>query len=423
MQSSGTAAFRCQTCGRELPVNLDRYPRAGGTFPCPSCRAPLTLPPIEEFLASLPVQAPEPPAAAPPAPVPPSGPSAAGSVPVPRPPSTPGMAVPRQGEPGSSTSAPEKAPAAAPPPKPPQTYRVYLQVGGTENMTRMEIWQAIRRGELGEATEVAPLGSDDWKPMTAYPELARLLDQQARSVVAKAVPMNAGVPAPMGRRFVAKLIDMLLLGIVFLPVQASIDKKLAREMESIQAEARKMEGATAPPSAGAGAPSYQPSYEPSGPRRPPGSYPMTQEEANRRQADAQWQRAQQMQREQQAREQQQEAERQKARSERTTQQLGERLLTVFGQVLWQATIMSLLSQFLFVVMPLALTGASVGKLAMGLRVRTPEGKDIGFGRALGRTAAEILSGCLLYIGYLMALFDDERRTLHDRIAGTRVEPK
>lgn len=419
MQQTGTAAFHCPSCGRELPVNLERYPRAGGTFPCPGCKNPITLPPIEEFMTRL---HPEGPAA-----LPGFRPGPTGSVPqsppamnrAERPPSSPGMPTPGASSPRSASGEERPASQTAPPPKPPQAYRIYLKVGGSQDMTRMEIWQAIRRGELGAATEVAHRGSDDWKPLAEYPELARLLEQQSRSVEARPLSAGVGVPAPLGRRFLAKVIDLLLLGIVFLPIQASIDRKLTRELGSIQEEAKQLGPPTAvPPSQGGGE-----AYQPSSPRRAPGSFPTSPEDANRYRADQQWQRAQQMQREQQARDQQKEAERQLARRERKVQQLGERVLTVLGQVLWQATVMSLLSQLLFVVLPLAVTGASVGKLAMGLRVRSQDGSDIGFGKALGRTAAEILSGCLLYIGYLMALFDDERRTLHDRMAGTRVEPK
>ncbi|HET6371045.1 MAG TPA: RDD family protein, partial [Nitrospiria bacterium] len=43
--------------------------------------------------------------------------------------------------------------------------------------------------------------------------------------------------------------------------------------------------------------------------------------------------------------------------------------------------------------------------------------------ACGRYFAEILSGIILCIGYIMAAFDDEKRALHDRICGTRVIKK
>lgn len=65
-------------------------------------------------------------------------------------------------------------------------------------------------------------------------------------------------------------------------------------------------------------------------------------------------------------------------------------------------------------------GATVGKMAMGLRVVRADGSPVGYARALGRSLSEIISAILMNIGYLMAAFDVERRTLHDRICETRV---
>jgi uncharacterized RDD family membrane protein YckC len=65
-------------------------------------------------------------------------------------------------------------------------------------------------------------------------------------------------------------------------------------------------------------------------------------------------------------------------------------------------------------------GATVGKMACGLRVVTPSGQKISYGVACGRFFAEILSGMIIYIGYIMAAFDEEKRSLHDRICNTRV---
>jgi uncharacterized RDD family membrane protein YckC len=65
-------------------------------------------------------------------------------------------------------------------------------------------------------------------------------------------------------------------------------------------------------------------------------------------------------------------------------------------------------------------GATVGKMACGLRVVTPNGSKISYGVACGRFFAEILSGLIIYIGYIMAAFDEEKRSLHDRICNTRV---
>jgi uncharacterized RDD family membrane protein YckC len=65
-------------------------------------------------------------------------------------------------------------------------------------------------------------------------------------------------------------------------------------------------------------------------------------------------------------------------------------------------------------------GATLGKMAMKIKVVTPEGRPVSYGRATGRYFAKMLSGIILCIGYLMAFWDDEKRALHDRICKTRV---
>ena len=65
-------------------------------------------------------------------------------------------------------------------------------------------------------------------------------------------------------------------------------------------------------------------------------------------------------------------------------------------------------------------GQTLGKMAVGVKVVSPLGEPIGYGRAAGRVLAEIITGFTFGIGYLMVLWDDEKRSLHDRIASTRV---
>jgi uncharacterized RDD family membrane protein YckC len=65
-------------------------------------------------------------------------------------------------------------------------------------------------------------------------------------------------------------------------------------------------------------------------------------------------------------------------------------------------------------------GATLGKMACGLKVVTPEGGSITYARAFGRACAEILSGIICNIGYIIAAFDSQKRSLHDHIASTRV---
>ena len=65
-------------------------------------------------------------------------------------------------------------------------------------------------------------------------------------------------------------------------------------------------------------------------------------------------------------------------------------------------------------------GQTLGKKALGLRVVTPEGERIGYLKAFARYVGRIISGIILFIGFIMAAFDDEKRTLHDRMCDTRV---
>lgn len=67
--------------------------------------------------------------------------------------------------------------------------------------------------------------------------------------------------------------------------------------------------------------------------------------------------------------------------------------------------------------------ATPGKMAFGMKVVRSDGSALTTGRIIGRYFAEWLSSILFGIGYLMAAFDDERRTLHDRICDTRVIQK
>jgi len=64
--------------------------------------------------------------------------------------------------------------------------------------------------------------------------------------------------------------------------------------------------------------------------------------------------------------------------------------------------------------------ATPGKMALGLKVFRSDGSKLTTGRIIGRYFAEMLSGMIFCIGYIMAGFDEESRTLHDRICDTRV---
>ncbi len=67
--------------------------------------------------------------------------------------------------------------------------------------------------------------------------------------------------------------------------------------------------------------------------------------------------------------------------------------------------------------------ATPGKMVCGLKVVLSDGGKVSYLRALGRFWAEMVSGIILYIGYLMAAWDDEKRALHDHMCNTRVVKK
>ncbi len=69
------------------------------------------------------------------------------------------------------------------------------------------------------------------------------------------------------------------------------------------------------------------------------------------------------------------------------------------------------------------TQATVGKMALKLRVTDLNGNRVSFGQALGRNVGKYLSTVILFIGYLMVAWDEKRQGLHDKLAGTLVIKK
>jgi uncharacterized RDD family membrane protein YckC len=65
-------------------------------------------------------------------------------------------------------------------------------------------------------------------------------------------------------------------------------------------------------------------------------------------------------------------------------------------------------------------GATVGKMAMKLRVRNPDGSAVDLATSVRRYLATFLSGLTCLVGYLIMIGDPQGRTLHDRLAHTVV---
>lgn len=64
--------------------------------------------------------------------------------------------------------------------------------------------------------------------------------------------------------------------------------------------------------------------------------------------------------------------------------------------------------------------ATLGKMAVGIKVTDDDGGAISFARGIGRYFASIISSLTLCIGYIMAGFTERKRALHDMVASTLV---
>jgi uncharacterized RDD family membrane protein YckC len=69
------------------------------------------------------------------------------------------------------------------------------------------------------------------------------------------------------------------------------------------------------------------------------------------------------------------------------------------------------------------TGQTLGKKALGIRVYDlRDGGPIGFSRGVIRYFARILSALPIFLGYFWMLWDSEKQTWHDKLAGSVVVP-
>ncbi|HEY8513038.1 MAG TPA: RDD family protein [Cyclobacteriaceae bacterium] len=64
--------------------------------------------------------------------------------------------------------------------------------------------------------------------------------------------------------------------------------------------------------------------------------------------------------------------------------------------------------------------ASLGKLALELKVTDAEGGRLSLSKSILRNASKILSTALLLLGYVAAAFTRRKQALHDVIAGAMV---
>jgi uncharacterized RDD family membrane protein YckC len=95
------------------------------------------------------------------------------------------------------------------------------------------------------------------------------------------------------------------------------------------------------------------------------------------------------------------------------------LAPLFAKLGWEVLLSTLLA-LTYSTWFMGALGAVPGMMVCGLKVVRPDGSAIGYGRALARYFASLVSGLILGIGYLLIVFDPEKRALHDMICDTRV---
>lgn len=79
-----------------------------------------------------------------------------------------------------------------------------------------------------------------------------------------------------------------------------------------------------------------------------------------------------------------------------------------------------ISLLYYVTMESSSSQATLGKMAIGIKVVNRAGGRMGRGNALGRWVSHLLCYFTLYIGYLVAAFTERKQGLHDMVAGTYV---
>ena len=67
--------------------------------------------------------------------------------------------------------------------------------------------------------------------------------------------------------------------------------------------------------------------------------------------------------------------------------------------------------------------ATLGKMAIGIKVTRTDGGRVSFWRAFGRLFATFLSAIIVYIGFIMAGFTERKQALHDMVCDTLVVDK
>ena len=98
-------------------------------------------------------------------------------------------------------------------------------------------------------------------------------------------------------------------------------------------------------------------------------------------------------------------------------------MALMGTVGSASIVLGIMGLLYYTLMEASKYQTTIGKMALGLKVTDMNGNPLDFGKALLRNLGKIVSGMILYIGYIMAGFTDKKQALHDMIAGALVVKK
>ena len=107
-------------------------------------------------------------------------------------------------------------------------YRFVPYGGGVEELDRFGVRDRIRSGDITADSELAPLGSDDWRPAATYPELSRYFEMAATLTTRATQPGSLVRPSkarpmePMRERVLQGLLYPLAGGEAFMLIGLSI---------------------------------------------------------------------------------------------------------------------------------------------------------------------------------------------------------
>ena len=96
---------------------------------------------------------------------------------------------------------------------------------------------------------------------------------------------------------------------------------------------------------------------------------------------------------------------------------------ILGSVFGLMVVVVILGWLYFALMESSKSQATLGKMALGLKVTDLEGNKVSFARATGRYFGKIISGMILYIGYILAGLTEKKQALHDMMASCLVVRK